>query len=168
MSLHWSCIEHERNLHSPWTEHACSVDRAGMEREWSLHGAVMKCVQSKHERCTERSKKQKFIILMMAKKIIFFAFKQAINYSYFFNVSTHCHWTCCTPRVSSWPEWRQGWTPSTVRWDILTAPPPAWGQMKEADKALTGMEKWCGLCVCPWNRSSRQTGMCHTAPGSLQ
>merc|ERR1711915_1033305 len=26
-------------------------------------------------------------------------------------------------------------------------------QMKEADKALTGMEKWCGLCVCPWNRA---------------
>jgi len=25
-------------------------------------------------------------------------------------------------------------------------------EMKEADKALTGMEKWCGLCVCPWNR----------------
>ena len=22
-------------------------------------------------------------------------------------------------------------------------------QMKEADKALTGMEKWCGLFVCP-------------------
>ena len=26
-------------------------------------------------------------------------------------------------------------------------------QMKEADKALTGMEKWCGLFVCPWNKS---------------
>ena len=26
-------------------------------------------------------------------------------------------------------------------------------EMKEADKALTGMEKWCGLFVCPWNRS---------------
>jgi synaptosomal-associated protein 25 len=25
-------------------------------------------------------------------------------------------------------------------------------EMKEADKHLTGMEKWCGLCVCPWNR----------------
>ena len=25
-------------------------------------------------------------------------------------------------------------------------------QMKEADKALTGMEKWCGLFVCPWNK----------------
>ena len=24
--------------------------------------------------------------------------------------------------------------------------------MKDADKALTGMEKWCGLFVCPWNR----------------
>ena len=24
--------------------------------------------------------------------------------------------------------------------------------MKEADKALTGMEKWCGLFVCPWNK----------------
>ena len=27
-------------------------------------------------------------------------------------------------------------------------------QMKEADKALTGMEKWCGLFVCPWNKLS--------------
>merc|ERR1712156_552154 len=27
-------------------------------------------------------------------------------------------------------------------------------EMKEADKALTGMEKWCGLFVCPWNRSA--------------
>eukprot|EP00090_Calanus_glacialis_P010259 TRINITY_DN18643_c0_g1_i1.p1 TRINITY_DN18643_c0_g1~~TRINITY_DN18643_c0_g1_i1.p1 ORF type:complete len:207 (-),score=73.26 TRINITY_DN18643_c0_g1_i1:74-667(-) len=26
-------------------------------------------------------------------------------------------------------------------------------QMKEADKALTGMEKWCGLFVCPWNKA---------------
>merc|ERR1712013_260109 len=26
-------------------------------------------------------------------------------------------------------------------------------QMKEADKALTGMEKWCGLFVCPWNKN---------------
>ena len=26
-------------------------------------------------------------------------------------------------------------------------------EMKEADKALTGMEKWCGLFVCPWNRA---------------
>jgi len=25
--------------------------------------------------------------------------------------------------------------------------------MKEADKALTGMEKWCGLFVCPWNKT---------------
>ena len=25
-------------------------------------------------------------------------------------------------------------------------------EMKEAEKHLTGMEKWCGLCVCPWNR----------------
>merc|ERR1711936_1126474 len=24
--------------------------------------------------------------------------------------------------------------------------------MKEAEKHLTGMEKWCGLCVMPWNR----------------
>ena len=25
-------------------------------------------------------------------------------------------------------------------------------EMREADKHITGMEKWCGLCVCPWNR----------------
>jgi hypothetical protein len=25
--------------------------------------------------------------------------------------------------------------------------------MKEAEKNLTGMEKCCGMCVCPWNRS---------------
>ena len=25
-------------------------------------------------------------------------------------------------------------------------------EMKEAEKHITGMEKWCGLCVCPWNR----------------
>ena len=25
-------------------------------------------------------------------------------------------------------------------------------EMKEANKHITGMEKWCGLCVCPWNR----------------
>ena len=31
-------------------------------------------------------------------------------------------------------------------------------QMKEADKALTGMEKWCGLCVCPWNRLVEAAG----------
>jgi len=24
--------------------------------------------------------------------------------------------------------------------------------MKQAQKHLTGMEKWCGLFVCPWNR----------------
>ena len=24
--------------------------------------------------------------------------------------------------------------------------------MKEAEKHLTGMEKWCGMCVMPWNR----------------
>ena len=24
-------------------------------------------------------------------------------------------------------------------------------EMKEAEKHITGMEKWCGLCVCPWN-----------------
>ena len=29
-------------------------------------------------------------------------------------------------------------------------------EMKEADKALTGMEKWCGLFVCPWNKSEFQ------------
>jgi len=27
-------------------------------------------------------------------------------------------------------------------------------EMKEADKALTGMEKWCGLFVCPWNKKA--------------
>ena len=27
-------------------------------------------------------------------------------------------------------------------------------EMKQAEKHLTGMEKWCGLCVCPWNRCS--------------
>jgi hypothetical protein len=26
-------------------------------------------------------------------------------------------------------------------------------EMKEAEKHITGMEKWCGICVCPWNRS---------------
>ena len=25
-------------------------------------------------------------------------------------------------------------------------------EMKTAEKHITGMEKWCGLCVCPWNR----------------
>ncbi|XP_023342100.1 synaptosomal-associated protein 25 [Eurytemora carolleeae] len=28
-------------------------------------------------------------------------------------------------------------------------------EMKEAEKHLTGMEKWCGLCVCPWNRRKK-------------
>jgi len=28
-------------------------------------------------------------------------------------------------------------------------------EMREADKHITGMEKWCGLCVCPWNRTSK-------------
>ena len=28
-------------------------------------------------------------------------------------------------------------------------------EMKTAEKHLTGMEKWCGLCVCPWNRTAR-------------
>jgi len=27
--------------------------------------------------------------------------------------------------------------------------------MKQAQKHLTGMEKWCGLCVCPWNRAKK-------------
>ena len=27
--------------------------------------------------------------------------------------------------------------------------------MKEAEKHITGMEKWCGLCVCPWNRNRK-------------
>ena len=25
-------------------------------------------------------------------------------------------------------------------------------EMKQANKHITGMEKWCGLFVCPWNR----------------
>jgi len=25
--------------------------------------------------------------------------------------------------------------------------------MKEAERNLTGLEKCCGLCVCPWKRS---------------
>jgi len=28
-------------------------------------------------------------------------------------------------------------------------------EMKQAEKALTGMEKWCGICVCPWNRAKK-------------
>jgi len=28
-------------------------------------------------------------------------------------------------------------------------------EMKVAQKHLTGMEKWCGLCVCPWNRTRK-------------
>ena len=28
-------------------------------------------------------------------------------------------------------------------------------EMKEAEKLITGMEKWCGLCVCPWNRPAK-------------
>eukprot|EP00088_Acartia_fossae_P070707 TRINITY_DN9542_c0_g1_i3.p1 TRINITY_DN9542_c0_g1~~TRINITY_DN9542_c0_g1_i3.p1 ORF type:complete len:229 (+),score=72.90 TRINITY_DN9542_c0_g1_i3:42-689(+) len=27
--------------------------------------------------------------------------------------------------------------------------------MQQAQKHLTGMEKWCGLCVCPWNRAKK-------------
>ena len=27
--------------------------------------------------------------------------------------------------------------------------------MKEAEKHLTGMEKWCGLCIMPWNRRKK-------------
>ena len=27
--------------------------------------------------------------------------------------------------------------------------------MKEAEKHLTGMEKWCGLCAMPWNRRKK-------------
>merc|ERR1711976_960232 len=29
------------------------------------------------------------------------------------------------------------------------------GEMREADKHITGMEKWCGICVCPWNRTRK-------------
>lgn len=28
-------------------------------------------------------------------------------------------------------------------------------EMRQAEKHLTGMEKWCGLCVCPWSRTPR-------------
>merc|ERR1719458_2062829 len=28
-------------------------------------------------------------------------------------------------------------------------------EMKEANKHITGMEKWCGICVCPWNRAAK-------------
>lgn len=28
-------------------------------------------------------------------------------------------------------------------------------EMKEAEKHLHGMEKWCGLCVCPWSRPTK-------------
>lgn len=27
-------------------------------------------------------------------------------------------------------------------------------KMKEAERNLEGLEKCCGLCVCPWNKSS--------------
>ena len=27
--------------------------------------------------------------------------------------------------------------------------------MKEAEKHITGMEKWCGLCLMPWNRRKK-------------
>jgi len=32
-------------------------------------------------------------------------------------------------------------------------------EMRQAEKHLTGMEKWCGLCVCPWNRTPRVRDM---------
>lgn len=28
-------------------------------------------------------------------------------------------------------------------------------EMKQAEKHITGMEKWCGICVCPWNRTRK-------------
>nr|ADD38784.1 Synaptosomal-associated protein 25 [Lepeophtheirus salmonis] len=28
-------------------------------------------------------------------------------------------------------------------------------EMAEAEKHLIGMEKWCGLCVCPWKRTAK-------------
>ena len=35
-------------------------------------------------------------------------------------------------------------------------------EMREADKHITGMEKWCGLCVCPWNRFvNNDSRVCH-------
>lgn len=32
-------------------------------------------------------------------------------------------------------------------------------EMKTAEQHLTSMEKWCGLCVCPWNRTPRVRDM---------
>jgi len=32
-------------------------------------------------------------------------------------------------------------------------------EMKTAEKHLTSMEKWCGICVCPWNRHDRVKDM---------
>jgi synaptosomal-associated protein 25 len=28
-------------------------------------------------------------------------------------------------------------------------------ELNQASKHITGMEKWCGLCVCPWNRTQK-------------
>ncbi len=28
-------------------------------------------------------------------------------------------------------------------------------EMKQAEKHITGMEKWCGLCVLPWKRHAK-------------
>lgn len=28
-------------------------------------------------------------------------------------------------------------------------------ELKVAEKHLHGMEKWCGICVCPWNRTAK-------------
>ncbi len=28
-------------------------------------------------------------------------------------------------------------------------------EMKQAEKAITGMEKWCGICVCPWKKTRK-------------
>jgi len=28
-------------------------------------------------------------------------------------------------------------------------------ELKVAEKHLHGMEKWCGVCVCPWNRTAK-------------
>ena len=32
-------------------------------------------------------------------------------------------------------------------------------EMKEAEKHLTGMEKWCGLCICPWKKRPKVRDM---------
>ena len=33
--------------------------------------------------------------------------------------------------------------------------PPLTSTLQEAEKHITGMEKWCGLCVVPWYRRKK-------------